>query len=68
VRSPAWGLAYIAIFGLGSILGMALLSAAIAVPLRLASRRLGRVYHGLSAAVGVATVLLGCFIVYRIGT
>jgi ABC-type nickel/cobalt efflux system permease component RcnA len=67
LRSPALGLAYIAIFGLGSILGMAALSAAIAVPLRLTSRRLGRAYHGLSAAVGLATVAIGCAIVYRIG-
>jgi ABC-type nickel/cobalt efflux system permease component RcnA len=67
LRSPAWGLAYIAIFGLGSILGMALLSAAIALPLRLTSRRLNRAHAGLSAAVGLATLLLGCYIVYRIG-
>jgi hypothetical protein len=37
------------------------------VPLRLTSRRLGRAYHGLSAAVGLATVVIGCAIVYRIG-
>ena len=67
LRSPAWGFAYIAIFGLGSILGMAVLSAAIAVPLRLTSRHLKRTYDGLAAAVGLATVLLGCYIVYRIG-
>jgi sulfite exporter TauE/SafE len=67
VRSPAMGLAYIAIFGLGSILGMAVLSAVVAVPLRLTSHRMGRTYHGLSAAVGLATVLLGCWIVLRIG-
>jgi sulfite exporter TauE/SafE len=67
LRSPAWGLAYIAIFGLGSVLGMAALSIAIAVPLRLTSRHLARAYAGLSATVGVATVLLGCYIVYRIG-
>ena len=67
LRSPAWGLAYIAIFGLGSILGMAALSVAIAVPLRLTSRHLTRAHDGLSAAVGLATVLLGCYLVYRIG-
>jgi len=67
LRSPTWGLVYIAIFGLGSILGMAVLSVAIAVPLRLTSHRLGRAYHGLSAAVGLATVALGCWIVLRTG-
>jgi len=67
VGSVSWGLAYIALFGVGSILGMALLSAAIAVPMRLTSRHLTRVFDGLSAAVGLATVLLGCYMVYRIG-
>jgi hypothetical protein len=67
VGSVSWGLAYIAIFGIGSILGMALLSAAIAVPMRLTSRHLTRVFDGLSATVGLATVLLGCYMVYRIG-
>lgn len=67
LRSPAWGFVYIAIFGLGSILGMAALSAAIAVPLRLTSRHLKPTYDGLSAAVGLATILLGCYIVCRIG-
>lgn len=65
--SVSWGLAYIMIFGAGSILGMALLSAAIAVPLRLTARHLTRMFDGLSAAVGLATVLLGCYMVYRIG-
>jgi cytochrome c biogenesis protein CcdA len=67
LRSPARAFAYIAIFGLGSMLGMALLSAAIAVPLRLTSRRLSRAHDGLSAAIGMATVILGGYIVYRIG-
>lgn len=65
LRSPAWGLAYIAIFGAGSILGMAALSVAIAVPLRLTSRHLARTYDGLTAVVGLATLTLGCSIVYR---
>lgn len=67
LHSPAWGLVYIAIFGAGSILGMALLSVAIAVPLRLTSRRLGWAYRGLSATVGLVTMVLGGWIVLRIG-
>ncbi|MFN8641778.1 MAG: urease accessory protein [Candidatus Binatia bacterium] len=66
VRSPAWAFAYIAVFGGGSIVGMLLLSAAIAVPLRWSSHHLGRAHSGLSAAVGLATLVLGCFIVYGI--
>ena len=61
------GLAFIALFGLGSILGMALLSVAIALPLRLSAEHLGRLYTGFTAAIGSSTCLLGLFIVYRHG-
>jgi ABC-type nickel/cobalt efflux system permease component RcnA len=65
LRTPAWGLAYIAVFGIGSIAGMAALSAVIAIPMRLTSQRLGRAYNGLTALVGLGTVLLGCYVVFR---
>jgi sulfite exporter TauE/SafE len=68
LRSPAWGLLYIATFGLGSLLGMAVLSAAIAVPLRLTSRHPSRGFDRLGAALGLATLLLGVYTVYRVGT
>ena len=63
----AAGLLYIAVFGVGSILGMAVLSAAIAVPLRLSARLLTWLHNGLNAAVGFFTLVLGLFMVYRIG-
>lgn len=65
IRSPSWGLAYIALFGIGSIIGMAVLSVVIAIPMRMTSRRLDRAYGGLSALVGLGTVLLGCYVVYH---
>jgi ABC-type nickel/cobalt efflux system permease component RcnA len=70
LRTPAWGLVYIALFGLGSIAGMAALSVVIAIPMRLtsgrlASGRLDRAHGGLSALVGLGTVLLGCYVVFR---
>ena len=70
LRTPAWGLVYIALFGLGSIAGMAALSVVIAIPMRLtsgrlASGRLNRAHGGLSALVGLGTVLLGCYVVFR---
>jgi ABC-type nickel/cobalt efflux system permease component RcnA len=65
LRTPAWGLVYIALFGLGSIAGMAALSVVIAIPMRLTSQRLDRAHGGLSALVGLGTVLLGCYVVFR---
>jgi ABC-type nickel/cobalt efflux system permease component RcnA len=53
------GLAYMALFGVGSILGMAVLSCAIALPLRLAAKRATWAYNGLTAALGLFTIGLG---------
>lgn len=53
------GLAYIALFGLGSILGMAVLSAAIALPLRAAAAHPSRVRSVLELAVGIGTIAIG---------
>ena len=63
--SFAAGLGYIAVFGLGSTLGMAILSAAISVPLRITAVRLTRLHRAVEGLVGVTTFLLGTFVVYR---
>ena len=60
------GLAYIALFGLGSILGMAGLSAVIAVPMRAAARRVARVQGTLEAVVGLATIAIGMRVIWTL--
>lgn len=65
IGSPGAGLAYVALFGLGSLLGMAGLSAAIAVPLSLSADLLTRAGRALQFAVGAITVGLGCAIVFE---
>lgn len=67
VRSLPLGLAYIILFGAGSIFGMALLSAIIAIPLRYSARTLTRVHNGFKALIGGATVALGAMLIYEIG-
>jgi len=56
------GLAYVLLFGLGSLFGMAGLSAAITVPLRFSAGLLTRVDRVVRVAVGAVTVALGCAI------
>ena len=60
------GLAYIALFGLGSILGMAGLSAVVAVPMRAAARRVTRAQGAIEAVVGVATVAVGIRVIWAL--
>ena len=64
VHSPAEGLAYILLFGLGSVLGMAILSTVISLPLRWTAKSLSRAFHGVNACVGLATVGLGLYVMY----
>jgi sulfite exporter TauE/SafE len=63
--SVASGLAYIAVFGLGSILGMALLSAAISIPFRWSAARLTRMHNGIEALVGALTIGVGSFMILQ---
>ena len=67
VASVPMGLTYILAFGGGSIAGMALLSVAIAVPLRWSSRHLTSAYRGLTIAIAVLTVCLGVSVLYSSG-
>src|SRR5882724_6926123 len=57
--SPAVGLGYIALFGIGSMIGMGALSTVIAVPLAVSARSLTWANRGLQGAVGLATVAIG---------
>ena len=67
IPSVGLGVGYIALFGLGSIAGMALLSVVIAVPLRLSSGYLTRVHHAMTGLVGVFSCALGIAMVVEIG-
>jgi hypothetical protein len=57
--SPVLGLVYVALFGVGSMIGMGALSAAIAVPLAASARWLTWANSGLQATVGAVTIAIG---------
>jgi high-affinity nickel permease len=57
--SPAIGLGYVALFGIGSMAGMGALSTIIAVPLAVSARWLTWANHGLQGAVGIVTIAIG---------
>ena len=57
------GMGYMFLFGVGSIIGMALLSLIIAIPLRASAKGLTWVHNGLQAVIGLLTCLLGTGIV-----
>ncbi len=62
--SAVLGLLQIAAFGLGSVLGMAALSAAISIPLAYTAVFLTRARYALEAATGTGTIALGLWTLY----
>ncbi|HEY4134450.1 MAG TPA: urease accessory protein [Alphaproteobacteria bacterium] len=67
IQSVWLGVAYIGLFGIGSIAGMLALSLVIGLPLRLTAHKLGNLYNGLTAVIGLLTVFLGASIMWKIG-
>jgi high-affinity nickel-transport protein len=67
IRERAWAVAYLLVFGAGTIAGMMLITTAMAVPFAVAGRGTGRADRVLGLASGVASVAMGVFLVYRIG-
>ena len=58
---------YIVLFGLGSMIGMAVLSAAIAVPMRYVAGSMTWAYNSLSAMLGLFTTGLGLLTISHSG-
>jgi ABC-type nickel/cobalt efflux system permease component RcnA len=63
--SPAVGLGYVALFGIGSMVGMGTLSTVIAVPLAVSARWLTWSNRGLQGAVGIVTTAIGFMTIYE---
>jgi ABC-type nickel/cobalt efflux system permease component RcnA len=59
LESPWWGVAYILAFGVGTTIGMALLSAIIAAPITLTARSLTLANRGLQLVIGLVTIAIG---------
>lgn len=67
VPSPVLGLAYIAVFGIGSICGMLFMSALVALPARLTAARFNRAHFAVRTLAGVFSVGFGLFMAYEVG-
>jgi hypothetical protein len=64
VANPAYGMLYVLLFGIGSMLGMGALSVVIAVPLAVSARRLTWANRALQAGVGLITIGIGGTTIY----
>lgn len=66
VRDPGWAIAYLAVFGLGTIAGMMLITMSIASAFRLTSRGSEALARRFGFAVGVASIVFGVSFAYRL--
>ncbi len=67
ISSPLTAFAYIAVFGIGSIGGMMVMSALIGLPLQLTATRFSRANLAVRALAGLFSLGFGLFMVYEIG-
>jgi high-affinity nickel-transport protein len=67
IHSPVWATAYLVVFGVGTMIGMMCMTAAIAVPLTFAADRFAKLGQYLGVASGMASLVFGSFLVYQLG-
>jgi hypothetical protein len=66
IREPAWAIVYLLVFGAGTITGMAVITAAIAIPFASLGEGSVRSQAFIRLATGLASAALGLLVVYRI--
>ena len=64
VANPIYGLMYVVLFGIGSMLGMGALSAVVAIPLAVSAHWLTWANRGLQIVVGAVTIGIGAMTIY----
>src|SRR5207247_8668801 len=67
IQTPGWAVAYLVLFGLGTIVGMMLITVAVAAPMLYTARRLSGIDRRLRIASGLLSLGFGLFLVYQIG-
>jgi len=66
VTDPYWALAYLILFGTGTVVGMIIVTGIIAVPASLALARVRNARRWLTLASGVASVVLGVLLASKL--
>ena len=67
VRDPRWACLYLAVFGLGTLAGMAFVTTGFAFPVASAARRWGGARQLIRVSTGALSLAFGIWLAYRIG-
>jgi ABC-type nickel/cobalt efflux system permease component RcnA len=68
IKAVLVGLLYLALFGVGSTVGMLLMSGLIGLPFALSGGRLNRINYGLQTAAGGLSIAFGVWYAYQTAT
>ena len=67
IRNPRWAIAYLLVFGVGTIAGMMLITVALALPFAVTGNRFQRFSRHLAWGSGLLSLGFGLVLAYRIG-
>jgi ABC-type nickel/cobalt efflux system permease component RcnA len=67
IRDPRWAIAYLLVFGVGTIAGMMVITMSLASALKIVGSRSQNISRNLAVASGVLSLAFGCLVVYQIG-
>jgi High-affinity nickel-transport protein len=67
IDDARWALVYLLVFGAGTVVGMALVTLAVAAPAVLAAPRIAGLQRGLRMASGAMSLAFGVWLAHRIG-
>jgi high-affinity nickel-transport protein len=67
VPGLAGGLAYLVVFGVGTVAGMALITAGVALPATLTAARFRDAHSWVRVASGVASIVFGLALAHQVG-
>jgi len=67
IQDPLWACLYLLVFGLGTLIGMALVTAGVVAPVALAARRWPGLQRGARFATGALSIAFGLWLAWQIG-
>ena len=67
IRTPVWAISYLFVFGVGTIAGMVLMTAAIAIPFTLTGRHFVKLNSVLVRISAVVSLAFGSLLIYELG-
>ncbi len=66
IRDPRWAIAYLLVFGVGTVAGMMLITMIIGAPFAYTGQRFTSFNRGLSVASGLISMAFGLFVTFQI--